>query len=132
MRPVTSMMRNGKRFAGPAKPERCCSIRVLSGPPSLMGVVRYEPGSYHPEHCHGFAQVWYILSGEFTIGGKLLKAGTMLFHPDPHFEGALQTATGGEMLFVQYPGPTTGERPIYDDRFNMKERRPVAEERVDV
>jgi mannose-6-phosphate isomerase-like protein (cupin superfamily) len=37
----------------------------------------------HPEHCHGFAQVWYILSGEFTIEGKLLKAGTMLFHPDP-------------------------------------------------
>jgi hypothetical protein len=36
------------------------------------------------------------------------------------------------MLFVQYPGPTTGERPIYDNRFNMKERRAVAEERVDI
>jgi hypothetical protein len=47
------------------------------------GIVRYESGSYHPEHCHGFAQVGYILSGEFTIEGKLLKAGTMLFHPDP-------------------------------------------------
>ena len=42
------------------------------------GIVRYEPGSYHPEHYHGFAQVWYILSGEFTIEGKLLKPGTML------------------------------------------------------
>ena len=96
------------------------------------GIVRYEPGSYHPEHYHGFAQVWYILSGEFTIEGKLLKPGTMLFHPDPHYEGALRTETGGEMLFVQYPGPTTGERPIYDNRFNMKERRAVAEERVDI
>src|SRR5438105_3458934 len=24
------------------------------------GIVRYEPGSHHPEHYHGFAQVWYI------------------------------------------------------------------------
>jgi hypothetical protein len=35
------------------------------------------------------------------------------------------------MLFVQYPGPTTGGRPIYDGRFNVKERRP-GDERVDV
>jgi hypothetical protein len=37
----------------------------------------------------------------------------MLYHPDPHFEGAFHTATGGEILSVQYPGPSTGERPIY-------------------
>jgi hypothetical protein len=36
------------------------------------------------------------------------------------------------MLFVQYPGPTTGGRPIYDGRFNMQERKPIAEERTDV
>lgn len=36
------------------------------------------------------------------------------------------------MLFVQYPGPTTGGRPIYDGRFNMTERRSVAEESVEV
>ena len=35
---------------------------------------------------------------------------------------------GGEILIVQYPGPTTGERPIYDGRFNMQERRPLSEE----
>src|SRR5690348_10557246 len=28
------------------------------------GLLRFEPGSYHPEHYHGFSQVWYILSGE--------------------------------------------------------------------
>ena len=29
------------------------------------GIVRYEPGSHHPRHNHDFAQVWYILEGEF-------------------------------------------------------------------
>jgi hypothetical protein len=38
----------------------------------------------------------------------------MLYHPDPHYEDELHTETGGEMLIVQYPGPTTGGRPIYD------------------
>ena len=35
----------------------------------------------------------------------------------------LRTDTGGLMLIVQYPGPTTGGRPIYDKRFNMERRR---------
>jgi hypothetical protein len=33
---------------------------------------------------------------------------------------------------VQYPGPSTGERPIYAGRFNMETRKSVAEERVDL
>jgi MFS family permease len=50
-----------------------------------------------------------------------------------HFDLAgAASVTGGLMLFVQYPGPTTGGRPIYDGRFNMKARRPVEEETVDV
>jgi hypothetical protein len=32
---------------------------------------------------------------------------------------------------VQYPGPTTGGRPIYDKRFNMEKRKSIAEERTD-
>ena len=56
----------------------------------------------------------------------------MLYHPDPHFEGVFNTATGGEILIVQYPGPSTGERPIYAGRFNMAERKSIAEERVDL
>ena len=27
-----------------------------------------EQGSHHPFHKHEFAQVWYILEGEFRIG----------------------------------------------------------------
>ena len=96
------------------------------------GLVRYEPGSHHPRHRHDFAQVWYILEGTFKIGEKQYGPGTMVFHPDPHFEEPLSTETGGLMLFVQYPGPTTGVRPIYDGRFNMKVRRPLEEESVDV
>jgi quercetin dioxygenase-like cupin family protein len=95
------------------------------------GLVRYEPGAHHPRHQHDFAQVWYILEGEFRIGGRTYTPGTMLFYPDPHVEEPLATDTGGLMLFVQYPGPTTTGRPIYDGRFNVQERRPE-QERVDV
>lgn len=96
------------------------------------GVIRYEPGSHHPLHRHDFAQVWYIAEGEFRIGGRMHGPGTMLFYPDPHYEEALSTETGGLMVFVQYQGPTTGGRPIYDGRFNMDERKAVAEERTDL
>lgn len=96
------------------------------------GLVRYEPGAHHPLHKHDFAQVWYILEGEFDIGGTRYGAGTMLFYPDPHFEPEMKTDSGGLMLLVQYPGPTTGGRPIYDNRFNLKERRPISEERTDI
>ena len=96
------------------------------------GILRLEPGAYHPEHYHGFAQVWYILKGDFIIDGKLCTPGSMLYHPDPHFEGEFRTESGGEILLVQYPGPTTGERPIFDGRFNMAYRKTVAEERVDL
>ncbi len=56
----------------------------------------------------------------------------MMFYPDPHFEEPLRTETGGLMLFVQYPGPTTGGRPVYDGRFNMTERKKIEDERIDV
>lgn len=95
------------------------------------GILRLEPGAHHPLHKHEFSQVWYILEGSFRIGGRLCVPGTMIFHPDPHYEDDFSTDTGGQILIVQYPGPTTGGRPIYDDRFNLKERRAVAEERTD-
>lgn len=96
------------------------------------GLVRYAPGAWHPIHSHDFAQVWYILDGEFEYGGALHPAGTMIFHPDPHTEPALSTKTGGTILYVQYPGPTTKGAPIYDGRFNLTERRPVIEEPTDI
>jgi hypothetical protein len=55
----------------------------------------------------------------------------MLFYPDPHWEAPLSTSTGGLMHFVQYQGPTTGGRPIYDGRFNKTARKPVAEENLE-
>jgi mannose-6-phosphate isomerase-like protein (cupin superfamily) len=96
------------------------------------GLVRYEPGAFHPRHRHDFAQVWYILEGDFQIGGRPYGKGTMVFYPDPHFEEDLVTHTGGVILYVQYQGPSTGGRPIYQDRFNMKERKPLSEERLDI
>lgn len=96
------------------------------------GILRLAPGANHPLHRHDFAQVWYILEGEFRIGGGTYGPGTMVFHPDPHFEDEFHTESGGEILIVQYPGPSTGGRPIYDKRFNMAERKPVATERTDL
>ena len=55
----------------------------------------------------------------------------MFCYADPHFEEELSTATGGQMVFVQYQGPATGARPIYDGRFNMHARKAVEEERID-
>jgi ChrR Cupin-like domain len=95
------------------------------------GLVRYEPGAHHPKHNHDFAQVWYVLEGKFRIGDDTYGPGTMIFHPDPHYESDLHTDTGGLMLFVQYQGPSTGGRPIYDGRFNVAERKPVEAERTD-
>jgi len=96
------------------------------------GILRLEPGAHHPLHNHEFAQVWYVLQGVFKIDGQEIRPGSMVFHPDPHFEGEFSTETGGEILLVQYPGPTTGGRPIYDDRFNKKARNAVEQERTDL
>jgi mannose-6-phosphate isomerase-like protein (cupin superfamily) len=96
------------------------------------GLLRLAPGAHHPWHRHDFAQVWYILEGEFTIGDRVCTPGTMLFHGDPHCEEELHTEHGGVILIVQYPGPTTGGRPIYDKRFNMEKRIEVAQERTDI
>ncbi|MBC7136212.1 cupin domain-containing protein [Oceanibaculum nanhaiense] len=96
------------------------------------GILRLEPGAHHPLHKHDFAQIWYILEGEFRIGSGTYGPGTMIFHPDPHFEDEFKTETGGEILIVQYPGPTTGGRPIYDKRFNMADRKPIETERTDL
>ena len=96
------------------------------------GFVRYEPGAHHPLHRHDFAQVWYVIEGSFKIGERSVGPGTVVFHPDPHFEADLSTETGGLMFFVQYPGPTTRKGPIYDGRFNMKERKALSEENLKV
>jgi len=60
------------------------------------------------------------------------RRGTMLYHPDPHFEGVFDTVTGCEILIVRYPGLSTGERPIHAGRFTMEECKAVDEERVDL
>ena len=85
-----------------------------------------------PAILHQFAQVWYVLEGEFRIGARTVGPGTVVFHADPHHEEDLSTETGGLMFFVQYQGPTTGGRPIYDGRFNVVEPKPLSEERLDI
>ena len=43
------------------------------------GLVRFEPGAGYPMHRHEFAQVWYILEGEFIIGGQKYGQGRWSF-----------------------------------------------------
>lgn len=111
--------KNKTKFLFHTRPER------LTEPNA--GLLHYEPGASFPLHKHDFAQVWYILDGEFDFGGKIYGPGTFAFMPDPHFEHAMSTETGGTIVFLQYPGPTTGGRPVYEGRMNMK-TVPVVEE----
>jgi hypothetical protein len=46
------------------------------------------------------------------MGERTYGPGTIVYMEDPHFENEMRTETGGTVLFVQYPGPTTGARPI--------------------
>ena len=101
--------------------------RLCLLPQSRKGRYRAtEPGSHHPLYRHDFAQIWYILEGTFTIGGKTYRPGTKISHADPHYEEELRTETDGVVLFVQYQGPSTGGRPVYDRRFNVAARKPFA------
>ena len=89
------------------------------------GFLRYEPGAGFALHKHDFAQVWYIIDGEFRMGGRAYGPGTIVYMEDPDVEHEMRTETGGTVLFVQYPGPTTGARPIYDGRMNLKSAPPA-------
>lgn len=95
------------------------------------GLVRYEPGCSHPRHRHDFAQIWYIIEGEFLMGGKIYGPGTVIYYPDPHDEDELSTETGGLMFFVQYIGPHTGKGPVYAGHFGVPEVLPLKPEDLD-
>ena len=82
------------------------------------GVITYGPGAGFPLHIHEFAQLWYVLEGECSFGEHRLTAGDMVYMEDPHFEHAMHTDAGCTIVFMQYPGPTTGARPIYRGRFD--------------
>ena len=86
------------------------------------GLILYEPGASYPLHRHDFAQVWYVL--------KTYGAGTFVYMPDPHFEDEMTTKSGCTVVFLQYPGPTTGAQPIYDGRMNL--RRPESPQEYDL
>ena len=84
------------------------------------GTIHYPAGTGFPLHRHDFAQVWYVLEGECEFGEKRLRAGDLVYHADPHEEKDMYTAAGCTMLFVQYPGPVTGARPIFAGRFDER------------
>jgi hypothetical protein len=56
----------------------------------------------------------------------------VVYHSDPHYEEELRTETGGIIFIAQYPGPTTGQGPIYDGRFNVEARKDLAQENLQV
>lgn len=94
------------------------------------GVIKFEPGSGFVLHRHDFAQVWYVIEGECQYGEETLRAGSVVFHADPHYEHDLYTENGCSIVFMQYPGPTTGSAPLYDGRMNLE--KPEAAEEFDL
>ncbi len=95
------------------------------------GIINYLPGAGFPLHKHDFAQLWYVLEGECQFGDTRLRAGDMVYMADPHFEYDMSTEGGCRIVFLQYPGPTTGARPVYAGRFNVSEVKPIAEENLE-
>ena len=75
------------------------------------GFLKYTPGASFPLHRHDFAQIWYIIEGEFTFAGKLYGPGTIAYMPDPargprsraNLRLASRSAVGG------YPVSVTAE-----------------------
>lgn len=92
------------------------------------GILNYLPGAGFPLHMHEFAQVWYVIEGECTYGDTVLRQGDLVYMKDPHFEHEMSTENGCRILFLQYQGPTTGGRPVYDGRFNVTEVKDLEEE----
>jgi quercetin dioxygenase-like cupin family protein len=83
------------------------------------GIINYLPGSGFPLHKHDFAQLWYVVEGECEYGDTKLRQGDLVYMKDPHFEYEMKTEGGCRILFLQYQGPTTGQGPIYQGRFNV-------------
>lgn len=92
------------------------------------GILNYLPGAGFPLHKHDFAQVWYVIEGECDYGGNKLRDGDLVYMQDPHFEHEMKTEHGCRILFLQYPGPTTGKGPIYEGRFNVTEVKLIGRE----
>ena len=69
------------------------------------GFLKYAPGASFPLHRHDFAQVLYIIEGEFTFAGKLYGPGTIAYMADPHFEHDMHTATAGRSSSCNTPVP---------------------------
>jgi redox-sensitive bicupin YhaK (pirin superfamily) len=90
------------------------------------GIINYLPGSGFPLHKHDFAQMWYVIEGECEYGETVLRAGDLVYMQDPHFEYEMKTENGCRILFLQYQGPTTGQGPIYEGRFNVAKVKEVA------
>lgn len=90
------------------------------------GIINYLPGSGFPLHKHDFAQMWYVIEGECNYGDTVLRAGDLVYMKDPHFEYEMKTENGCRILFLQYQGPTTGQGPIYEGRFNVTKVKEVA------
>ena len=61
--------RNATKFLFHPTPERPTTPNV--------GFLRYEPGAGFPLHKHDFAQIWYVIEGEFRMGKKTYGPGTL-------------------------------------------------------
>ena len=49
------------------------------------GFLKYAPGASFPLHRHEFAQIWYIIEGEFTFRRKALWPGHDSLYARPAF-----------------------------------------------
>ncbi|MBL7762633.1 MAG: cupin domain-containing protein [Chitinophagaceae bacterium] len=62
-------------------------------------LLKFEPGASYPYHNHPGGEELFVLEGEVTIEGAVLKVGDYLYTP-VNFKHAVKTENGCTILFM--------------------------------
>ena len=62
-------------------------------------MLKFEPGASYPYHNHPGGEELFVLEGEVTIEGAVLKVGDYLYTP-VNFKHAVKTENGCTILFM--------------------------------
>jgi hypothetical protein len=91
------------------------------------GFLKYAPGASFPLHRHDFAQVWYIIEGEFTFAGKALRPWHDRLYGRPAFRARNAYGDGRNDLLRAIPR-SDDRRPADLRRPDLKDAPTLAQQ----